>query len=134
MTDLPVGLGGEHDMKHLKYKGYNGTVEYSAEDRCLYGKVVGIADLISYEGETVKKITACFESAVRDYLAHCEELGEEPQKPLSGSFALRIPKALHRNISTLAESEGMSLNAWISEQLKEKTQKIQQRTVGQGRG
>ena len=26
----------------LKYKGYSGTVEYSAEDDSLFGKVVGI--------------------------------------------------------------------------------------------
>ena len=117
-------------MKHLTYKSYQGTVEFSAEDGCLYGKVVGIDDLISYEGETVKKITACFESAVRDYLAHCEEMGEQPQKPLSGKVALRIPKTLHRNISTLAELEGKSLNAWIAEQLKKRAEKLQQRTGG----
>jgi predicted HicB family RNase H-like nuclease len=117
-------------MKYLTYKGYHGTVEYSAEDGCLCGRVVGIADLISYEGETVKKIKACFESAVRDYLAYCEELGEKPQKPLSGSVALRIPKTLHRDISTLAELEGKSLNAWIAEQLKKKAEKIQRRAGG----
>lgn len=34
----------------LSYKNYNGTVEYSKEDSCLFGKVVGIKSLLSYEG------------------------------------------------------------------------------------
>lgn len=34
-------------MGQLKYKGYTGSVEYSAEDECLFGKVQGLkgADL-----------------------------------------------------------------------------------------
>lgn len=29
-------------MGLLKYKGYTGTVDYSEEDNCLYGKVKGL--------------------------------------------------------------------------------------------
>ena len=34
----------------LSYKNYNGTVEYSKEDGCLFGKVVGIKSWLSHEG------------------------------------------------------------------------------------
>lgn len=34
----------------LSYKNYNGTVEYSKEDRCLFGKAIGLKSLLSYEG------------------------------------------------------------------------------------
>jgi predicted HicB family RNase H-like nuclease len=37
----------------LSYKNYNGTVEYSKEDGCLFGKVVGIKSLLSYEGDSI---------------------------------------------------------------------------------
>lgn len=40
----------------LSYKDYNGTVEYSKEDNCLFGKVVGIKSLLSYEGDSVKEL------------------------------------------------------------------------------
>ena len=41
-------------MNRLEYKGYYGSIEYSAEDSCLYGKVLGMPkDLISYEGNTL---------------------------------------------------------------------------------
>ena len=42
--------------KLLKYKGYYGSVEYSSEDVLLYGKVLGINSLISYEGESVAEL------------------------------------------------------------------------------
>ena len=29
-------------MGYLKYKGYTGSVEYSEDDKCLFGKVQGI--------------------------------------------------------------------------------------------
>ena len=34
----------------MEYKGYFGTVEYSEPDNILFGKVIGIDSLISYEG------------------------------------------------------------------------------------
>jgi predicted HicB family RNase H-like nuclease len=37
-------------LRHLEYKGYTGTIEYSKEDDLLYEKVLGIKGLISYEG------------------------------------------------------------------------------------
>ncbi len=41
-------------MKNLEYKGYTGNIEYSKEDDLLYGKVLGIRGLISYEGKNRK--------------------------------------------------------------------------------
>ena len=47
----------------LVYKNYNGTVEYSKEDRCLFGKVIGIKSLLSYEGNSVEELEADFQTA-----------------------------------------------------------------------
>ena len=66
----------DSNMGYLKYKGYTGSVEYSEEDKCLFGKVQGMAkDSITYEGSTVEELTKDFEEAVDDYLALCEEKG-----------------------------------------------------------
>ena len=41
------------NMGYLKYKGYTGSVEYSEDDKCLFGKVQGMAKgNITYEGAT----------------------------------------------------------------------------------
>ena len=52
----------------LDYKGYNGTVEYSTADNVLFGRVVGIKGLISYEGDSVQALKEDFKNAVDDYL------------------------------------------------------------------
>ena len=36
----------------MEYKGYLGSVEFSEADALLFGKVMGIRALISYEGES----------------------------------------------------------------------------------
>ena len=80
-------------MGYLKYKGYTGSVEYSEEDKCLFGKVQGMAkDSITYEGSTVEELTKDFEEAIDDYLALCEEKGIEPRKPYSGVLNVRLAR------------------------------------------
>lgn len=68
----------------LSYKNYNGSVEYSEEDECLFGKVVGLKSLISYEGSSVQELKRSFEEAVDEYLADCQERGVEPEQPYEG--------------------------------------------------
>lgn len=57
----------------LEYKDYYGTVDYSAEDNILYGKVIGVNGLISYEGDSIEALKADFEDAIDDYLEMCAE-------------------------------------------------------------
>lgn len=64
----------------LSYKGYLGSIEYSAEDKCLYGKVKGIRSLLLYEGDTIKKLKEDFQEAVDDYLDMCASKSIQPEK------------------------------------------------------
>ena len=44
-------------MDYLEYKGYKGSVEYSKDDNCLFGKVQGLSkELITYEGQTLDEL------------------------------------------------------------------------------
>lgn len=102
----------------LKYKGYYGTVEFSADDKVLFGKVIGINSLISYEGESVEGLKEDFEAAVDDYLDLCAEKGLEPEKVYRGSFNVRISPELHKNLVLYAASHGQTLNATVEEAIK----------------
>ena len=52
-------------MDYLEYKGYKGSVEYSKEDNCLFGKVQGMSKaLILYEGQTLDELREDFEAGV----------------------------------------------------------------------
>ena len=101
----------------MGYKGYIGTVEYSEEDGCLFGRIAGIRDIISYEGESVAEIRQSFEEAVDDYLEHCAETGKEPNKPYSGKFVLRLDPSLHARLAVKALASGKSLNQYATEVL-----------------
>ncbi len=79
----------------LKYKGYIGSIETSLEDNCLFGKILFIKALVSYEGKTVAELDAAFHEAVDDYLATCQSLGQTPEKPCKGSFNVRVGHELH---------------------------------------
>lgn len=89
----------------MAYKDYIGTVEYSEEDACLFGRIAGRRDIISYEGESVAEIRTAFEEAVDDYLQHCTEIGKEPNKPYSGKFLLRIDLSLHARLAVKAQAQ-----------------------------
>lgn len=62
----------------LEYKGYLGSVEYSAEDEVLHGRLEFVRDLVSYEGKDAKEINAAFREAVDDYLELCKAEGGKP--------------------------------------------------------
>jgi predicted HicB family RNase H-like nuclease len=65
----------------IKYKGYTGTVEYTTEDDVLFGKVLGIRGLLSYEGNSIEEIKKDFMEVIDDYLLICQEEGFEPETP-----------------------------------------------------
>jgi hypothetical protein len=52
----------------IEYKGFKGSIKYSDEDGVFYGKVSGIGDLISYEGESIEETEKAFAEAVDEYL------------------------------------------------------------------
>ena len=96
----------------LRYKDYCGSVEFSAEDNCLYGKILGINDLVSFEGKTVEDLRSDFEESVDDYLETCANLGKQPEKEYKGTFNVRISPELHKRAAIEAAKEKQSLN-WV---------------------
>ena len=49
----------------LTYKDFIGTVHYSSEDDVFFGKIEGINDLITFEGDSVRVLRRAFEEALR---------------------------------------------------------------------
>ena len=58
----------------LIFKDFIGTVHFSTKDSVFYGKIEGINDLITFEGESVSELKSAFEEAVDDYIALCKRL------------------------------------------------------------
>lgn len=99
----------------MEHKGYVGTVQFSPDDRVFHGRIAGIRDVITFEGDSVQSLEDDFRSAVEDYLSLCAKHGREPEKPFSGKFVLRTTPDVHRAAVQAAAREGKSLNAWAAE-------------------
>ena len=108
-------------MGNLHYKGYNGSVEYSEEDRCLYGKILGLRNsLILYEGNSLAELQEDFESGVENYLDRCHRKGIEPEKPYNGVLNICISSDTHVKIAMFAEHQGTSIDSFISDLIEKR--------------
>ncbi len=101
----------------LEHKGYFGSVEYSADDDILHGRILNIRDIVTYEGHGVDDLKENFIQAVEGYLRMCAELNQEPDKPASGRFVVRVPPDLHRDAQMKAAAENSSLNEIVTKAL-----------------
>jgi predicted HicB family RNase H-like nuclease len=101
----------------LIYKGFMGQVTFDEEAKILFGRVVNTRDVITFQSTSADTIEQEFHDSVEEYLAFCQELGREPEKPYSGKFVLRLAPEDHKKVSLAAWKANKSLNAWITEQL-----------------
>lgn len=101
----------------MKYKGYIGQVVYDDKAKLFHGDVIGLKDVITFQGTTVKEIEKAFKDSVDDYLEWCEQRGEKPEKTFSGNIRLRMDPNLHAQLALEATKYGISLNALINEKL-----------------
>ena len=102
----------------LNYKGYYGSVEFSNEDNVFFGRLIGINDRITYEGDSVATLRHDFQEAVEEYLETCTSIGKEPEKAYKGTFNVRISPALHRQLVYFSASNGKTLNATVEEAIR----------------
>ena len=104
---------------YLHYKDYTGSIELAEDDAIFHGRVIGIKDMISFEGDSVETIIEDFHNAVDEYLDFCNEKGKQPEKPFKGSFNVRIQPELHRQAAIAASARGISLNAFVEDAIKQ---------------
>jgi len=103
----------------LQHRGYDGSVEYSAEDKMLHGRVVGIRDMISFGGKSVRELEKNFRDAVDEYLEFCKKRGKTPNKPFKGSLSVRLRDGLHTKAAIFAEKNDVKINTVINDALDE---------------
>jgi predicted HicB family RNase H-like nuclease len=73
--------------------------------------------VITFQGQSVDELRQAFEDSVEDYLAFCAERGEEPERPFSGRFTVRLSPEQHRQVILAAEKAGKGIEVWAAEAL-----------------
>jgi predicted HicB family RNase H-like nuclease len=95
------------------HKGYRGKVDVDIDDGVLHGTVLGIQDVVTFQGKTVPELVQAFRDSVEEYLAFCAEVGREPEKPPSGKLLVRMSPKLHGLLSAIACARGISVNSLV---------------------
>ena len=62
-----------------------------------HGEVIGLRDVITFQGCSVDELRIALKDLIEDYLAFCRSRGEEPERPFSGQFVVRISPDAHRH-------------------------------------
>lgn len=99
----------------IKYKSYSGIVEYDPDGRIFTGEVIGLRDVVTFQGRTPEEIEQSFRASIDLYLEMCAQDGVSPQKPFSGRFNVRLSPEVHRQIAEKAAQQHVSLNQWVAE-------------------
>ncbi len=102
----------------LQYNGFIGSVHFSAEDAVFHGKIEGISDLVTFEGESVAELQQAFKEAIEDYIDICEQKGKPVHKSYKGNLNLKIPSELHRKAMQKSLKLGISLNQFVKKAIE----------------
>lgn len=104
----------------MSYKGYYASVEYDSEAKVFHGEVLGINDVITFQGTAVHELESEFKASVEDYLEFCAQQGKAPEITLSGTLNLRMGPEKHRLVKVFADAHDMSINDYINRAIEEK--------------
>ncbi len=107
-------------IDRIKYKEFIGSVHFSADDDLFFGKIEGVNDLVTFEGNTVIQLKKAFKEAVEDYLDLCKQTGKEIFKSFKGSFNVRINPELHSLAFEKTALEGKTLNQFVQDAIEHK--------------
>jgi len=101
----------------MQYKDYLAHVEYDDEFNVFHGEVINTRDVITFQGKSVTELKKAFKDSVEDYLAFCEERGEEPDKPFTGRLTVQLSPNQHKKVVMAAEKVGKHVDSWVAEAL-----------------
>ncbi len=108
----------------MKYKGYTGVVEFDEEAKIFHGEVLGLRDVITFQGTSVEELETAMAESVDFYLHWCAERNKEPEKPFSGKLLIRTSPELHSRAAIAAARIGLSLNKYVEKAIEDETKHV----------
>ena len=111
-------------MDVLNYKGFIGSVRFSAQDDVFFGKVEGVNDLITFEGNSVQELKDAFRYVIDEHINDCENENIPIEKSYRGSFNIRLTPDLHRRAAIKAKSQGSTLNSFVRRAIEQKLEYV----------
>lgn len=60
----------------MEYKGYvSGPIDFDSDDGTFSGTVIGLMDVIHFEGSNTEELRESFQGSIDEYLTVCAEKG-----------------------------------------------------------
>ena len=103
----------------MTYKEYTGVVEFDDDARIFHGEVIGLKDVITFQGESVTELEKAMAESIDFYLEWCAERGKNPEKPFSGKFLVRTDLEVHSKAVVAATRMGLSLNKYVEKAIED---------------
>jgi predicted HicB family RNase H-like nuclease len=103
----------------LQHRGYEGSVQYSAEDKMLHGRLLCARDIVSYGGVDLPELETNFRDAVDEYLAFCAETGKTPDPPNPLATEVALKHDLTTQALRFAEQHERPLDTVVNDALRE---------------
>jgi predicted HicB family RNase H-like nuclease len=97
------------------HRGYKGYFEYDEKIDIFHGQVVGIRDVVTFQGRSIDELKIALKDSVEDYLDMCKQESKIPDKPFSGKFSLRLSPELHSRVAQSAILTKKSINSLVTE-------------------
>ena len=69
----------------IEIEGYHARIE-RARDGMLYGRVIGLEEIINFKAATQRVAERAFAKALESYFERCKQRGIEPEKPRALGF------------------------------------------------
>jgi len=98
--------------------GYRAAIAYDPEIEMFRGEFVELNGGADFYAKDTAGLKREGEISLRVFLQVCKEKGVSPRKP-GGKFALRLDPAIYHKAGLVAKAQGLSLNQWISQLVKE---------------
>jgi predicted HicB family RNase H-like nuclease len=91
----------------MKHDAYIAGVKFDPEFEMFRGEVLNLAKGgFDFYADSVAGLKREFAKSAREYEAFCKECGDQPEKPLSGNFTLRVDTDLHAALTAQAKGMG----------------------------
>ncbi len=97
----------------LEHKGYSGRVVFDDEADLFHGELIGLRDVVTFQGRSTDELRLAFEESVDDYLEFCDERSESPNAPPKVQVVLPLPDTLADRLHDRATAAHMTDEAWV---------------------
>ena len=68
----------------IEYKEYTGVFEFDPSIDAFHGHVIGLLDVVTFEGSSVEELRVEMGESVEDYLSLCAEVGKVSRAGIVG--------------------------------------------------